>query len=335
MEAVAAAASAKSCRRDARSSELFERALFAAETLQPADSLIIAALLIQVVGARGYARAEAAGSLYVGGADFAPPAAGRAALADEATGALPLARRALALLHARWRAGTLFSPTPDEREFFTGFGSGGDVRLDDTPAAREQSIIMSGADCFISAAADAVTLWPPLVAPADEAARLRAVCGALHATVDMFDDRRSTSTPLRLSHVTLAQLHALLAAALSAAAPDGLLPRLRAVQEVGLSAETEGLLRGIADLVRQQQGTTARLAAQRAAIERTLAAREVARHGLRACAAPGCGAQELAPRTWKLCSRCRKQAYCCAEHQREDWRRHKREDGCQQAEAAA
>jgi hypothetical protein len=333
MEVVAAARSAKSSRRNARALELFERALSAAEALLPPDSLITAALLELVVGARGYAHAEAGGSLYAGGAGFASQDAGRAALADAATGALQLARRALALLHERWRADTLLAPTPDERTFFARFGSGGDVRLDDSPAAREQCVIMSGADCFIHAAADAVTLWPPLPAPADDAARLRAVCGALHAAVDMFDDRRSTATPLRLSHVTIAQLHALLTAALSTAPPDGLLPRLRAVEEIGLSEELVGLLRGIAGIVRQQMGTNARLTAQRAAAERALAAREVARHGLRACAAPECGQQEAAPRTHKLCSRCRTAAYCCAEHQRADWRRHKREDGCQQAAA--
>jgi hypothetical protein len=55
---------------------------------------------------------------------------------------------------------------------------------------------------------------------------------------------------------------------------------------------------------------------------------DVARHGLRRCALPACGATEAHPKLYKLCGRCRKSAYCCAAHSVEDWKRHKREDGC-------
>jgi hypothetical protein len=57
-------------------------------------------------------------------------------------------------------------------------------------------------------------------------------------------------------------------------------------------------------------------------------AADVARHGLRRCALPACDAQEAHP---KLCGRCRGTAYCCAGHSKEDWKRHKREDGCNAA----
>jgi hypothetical protein len=57
-------------------------------------------------------------------------------------------------------------------------------------------------------------------------------------------------------------------------------------------------------------------------------AEDVARHGLRSCALPSCGATEAYPKTYKLCGRCRGAAYCCAAHSKEDWKRHKREDGC-------
>jgi hypothetical protein len=50
--------------------------------------------------------------------------------------------------------------------------------------------------------------------------------------------------------------------------------------------------------------------------------------GLRSCALPACGAMEEYPKTYKLCGRCRGAAYCCAVHSKEDWKRHKREDGC-------
>jgi hypothetical protein len=58
------------------------------------------------------------------------------------------------------------------------------------------------------------------------------------------------------------------------------------------------------------------------------AAADVARHGLRSCALPACGATEAYQKTYKLCGRCRSAAYCCAAHSKEDWKRHKREDGC-------
>jgi hypothetical protein len=57
----------------------------------------------------------------------------------------------------------------------------------------------------------------------------------------------------------------------------------------------------------------------------------VARHGLRTCALPECGATEPHPKAFKLCARCRSAAYCSAAHQQQDWRRHKRDDsdgGC-------
>jgi hypothetical protein len=55
---------------------------------------------------------------------------------------------------------------------------------------------------------------------------------------------------------------------------------------------------------------------------------DVARHGLRTCGLPDCGATEPHPKAFKVCSRCRGVVYCSAAHQQQDWRRHKREDGC-------
>jgi hypothetical protein len=62
-----------------------------------------------------------------------------------------------------------------------------------------------------------------------------------------------------------------------------------------------------------------------------IAAADVARHGLRRCALPSCDAQEPHPKLFKLCGRCRGAAYCGAAHCAEDWKRHKREDGCKAA----
>jgi hypothetical protein len=58
---------------------------------------------------------------------------------------------------------------------------------------------------------------------------------------------------------------------------------------------------------------------------------DAARHGLRRCALPSCDVQEAHPKLFKLCGRCRGAAYCCATHSVEDWKRHKREDGCKAA----
>ena len=64
------------------------------------------------------------------------------------------------------------------------------------------------------------------------------------------------------------------------------------------------------------------------------AAADVARHGLRRCARPGCGATEPHPKAFKVCSRCRGAAYCAPSCQAQDWTRHKRGDGCKkQADA--
>ncbi len=58
-----------------------------------------------------------------------------------------------------------------------------------------------------------------------------------------------------------------------------------------------------------------------------------ARFALRRCALPSCSIKEPHPKAFKLCGRCRAAVYCCADHQREDWRRHKREDGCKAPDA--
>jgi hypothetical protein len=127
------------------------------------------------------------------------------------------------------------------------------------------------------------------------------------------------------------EVHRLITDALSHEA--GLLPRMRAA--CGLTAAEETALR---QLAARQEGAYGLSAEQKRMLNERVnlqsqqaAAADTARHGLRRCALAACNAQEAHPKLFKLCSRCRGAAYCCAEHQTEDWKRHKREDGCKPA----
>jgi hypothetical protein len=53
---------------------------------------------------------------------------------------------------------------------------------------------------------------------------------------------------------------------------------------------------------------------------------------LRRCALGACGARELHVAQFKVCAACRAACYCCSEHQREDWKAHKK--ACKAACAA-
>jgi hypothetical protein len=219
---------------------------------------------------------------------------------------LRLSRRCLGLLRARWAAGTLLTThTPEEACFAESF------------ARRAESL---GVESFVIWAHSALVLWPQEVALtlADGAQCLHGIHEALCAAVEMW--RRD----LGCSVLILSFLHDVLRIVLDA---DGLwLPRLLAT--CGLSHADEAKLR---DLLREvAQGQTARQQRNEialAAIDARSAA-DVARHGLRSCALPACGATEAYQKTYKLCGRCRGVAYCCAAHSKEDWKRHKREDGC-------
>ena len=90
-------------------------------------------------------------------------------LAQNEQRVLPLAQRCLALYDMRWRAGTLFTLTLAERVYFA-----------DRDVPRQ-----SPAESFLFCAKDAVVFWPPLRTPAEEEARLRGVCGALRAALEM------------------------------------------------------------------------------------------------------------------------------------------------------
>jgi hypothetical protein len=81
--------------------------------------------------------------------------------------------------------------------------------------------------------------------------------------------------------------------------------------------QSSGMLqrRGIAERVGFNDAFRAHAAATAAAT--------AAAHGLRVCALGTCGAQEVHASQFKRCSACLSVAYCCKEHQVQDWRAHK------------
>ncbi len=77
-----------------------------------------------------------------------------------------------------------------------------------------------------------------------------------------------------------------------------------------------------------------RVTARAAEADVGAASRAAAPGGLRRCALPSCGAPEREARQFCLCAGCgdTRVAYCCADHHRDDWKRHKRD--CRHAAAA-
>jgi hypothetical protein len=234
--------------------------------------------------------------------------------------------RLLHLLRARWQAGTLFAPTAEEVAYLV---------EDEYPFLPAQ---MCGASFYICDALDMLQLQrllPPST-PAEADARLHAVYGALRAALETDvrgmlerNPRTGQAWPASSSNPHLKpEVHSLVTFALSDEA-DMLLP-MRAT--CGLTAAEEKALRQLAE---RNKATSDHAHAQLPketkemnAKYRQAAAADAARHGLRRCALPACDAQEPHPKLFKLCGRCRGAAYCCAAHSVEDWKRHKREDGC-------
>jgi hypothetical protein len=298
VQLVRAADGAKSRRRLPRALELYERALALAEASLPLSTLLSVLMLEVVISTRL--------ALVAGNADM--PTA-RAALhiaawrSDEQL--LRQSQRCLGLLRARWAAGTLLSPTPEESCFAECFNR--------TPAS-------VGVESFVAWAVHALFYWPQEVAftLAGGAQCLHGIHEALCAAVAMW------TRDLGFRGETHAFLHCVLRIVLDAAGPW--LPRLRAT--CGLLHADEAKLREMLREVAREESARDEQLNSRLAGNDARAAADVARHGLRSCALPSCGATEEYPKTYKLCGRCRGAAYCCAAHSKEDWKRHKREDGC-------
>jgi hypothetical protein len=310
-----AAQKADALARYARTLELYKRALAAAELAQPRISLVIASLLDALV--ETHIRASTAN-----------PISSAAAEQVEFT------QRLLRLLHARWQAGTFFAPTAEETAYLV---------EDEFPFLPAQ---MCGAYFYINAAAYVVQLHLqhqrrlPTNTPAEAQPRLHAVYGALRAALEIdargiLDRHPRTGQAWPASSVASMMVSGLKTAEaglVTSALSDeaGMLVRMRAA--CGLTAAEETALRQLAERYKATAESALQRLPQRTehwnAMQHQTAAADTARHGLRRCALPACDAQEPHPKLFKLCGRCRGAAYCCAQHSKEDWKRHKREDSC-------
>jgi hypothetical protein len=324
-----AALQAMALGRTERAAELNARQLAAAEASQPADSLITAFLLRGIVSAQLAQGSMAA--MLAGPSAFADMWRTNAAL-------LGSSKRCLALLHRRWAAGALWSATSEaEKAFFA-----------DEEDPRDTEFL--GAEAYFVCARDAIRWWPSLRGEEHEA-RLRAVHGALKALLEKDATgaggvgglERCARTGRRMTDAAGPSFSMvvtnLLVLALSEEFGTTLLRQLRDV--CGLTRADEGALRalqarlsgaGSAANVPLGSALAGVLAGERERARR--AAADVAKHPLRACALPECGQAEPQPKAFKVCGRCRAAVYCCPAHQQEDWKRHKRADGCKAPDAA-
>jgi hypothetical protein len=335
--------------RAARAVELYERALVlcddavAAGTL-PADSFILATVVHELVCNRMLAAelALASNARPALASGAGPPShcqfAARARAWRTETRGVSLSQRQLATLTARWNAGTLFTLAPAERAFCEEEGL---LEADSSPSPHA-----AVANLLFWAANDAAFWWPCETQRDErETARVCGVTAALRALASLVEQSFARG---RTQHTVvngrirlhLFRLHDGVAPQLSQLlhhfaldeeeAPLEVAPQLHALRAVGgLTAAEEQTLRVVAQPFVEQQldsageGNAAELARLQARADA-----DMARHALRGCALPACAATEPHPQAFKLCSRCKTAVYCCKAHQAEDWKRHKREDCC-------
>ncbi len=213
--------------------------------------------------------------------------------------------------------GTLRTLTPEEAAYF----------------GNESAPATPGEQLLISAAAEALSCWPPPSSMEEFLLFMRGIYLALKAALAL-DAAGALLMPAQRLNRELQDSLKILFEGTFGASPDAprTLRALRSLDDDGLSmsrADEEALrrlghrLRSALSAEWVPQWNHAGLA-----VARERAAADVARHGLRRCVLPSCGAQEAHPKLFKLCGRCRGAAYCCAAHGKEDWKRHKRDDGC-------
>jgi hypothetical protein len=229
----------------------------------------------------------------------------------------------LAACCARFEAGTLGTPTPEELAFF-----GDDFGALRAINARHLPLLeLLGEELLLSATTDAMCYWGTV--SHQELAVLEAGLDATLLTALTLDERGELEPWVAKGEHVGDRLAEVLAGVLGDEIPEA----ERAQRAMRISPpESEAKLRRLQARLHQffdmpEDGQPpigqATVAAWR---ERGLA--DVARHGLRTCTLPACGAKEPHPRFFKCCSRCRSVFYCSPEHQRQDWPRQRAADRC-------
>jgi hypothetical protein len=304
------------------------RGLEAARASLPADSFIIVDFLLQVVTT--WQLPERFEDNFVNGqASFA---AEEVAWVEDKEHTLERSREAAALLAARHAAGAFYDASAEESAW---------------TALGEASLGGSGggAQLALSSLTHMLQRWPDALRRGAEGRRLLALAVRVMAEVEArghvarcsvtgvaWPPRRGYSNNvdvLTMRLQAIPDVAALTRAACDAAAMRSL--RERAARFAGGAGGPMAALDtlGLAGAVHR-----AALAADFGRLaERAGEDRE--KHGIRRCALPSCGAAEPHAQAFKVCSRCRAACYCCAEHQREDWKRHKRDAGGCAAAAAS
>jgi hypothetical protein len=251
-----------------RALELFERALVLAETTMPESTLLAAQLLQQLNTMR---TALAVGGNTLTSMDPGADALILAAWRDDEQ-LLHASQRSLGLLRARWAAGTLLTLTPAESCFVEA------VPILHTPETW-------GVELFAAWASDALVYWPQaspaLAAGAD---CLHGIHEALRAALAMRVTRETRRVHLE------GTMQSLLCVMQVLDDDASWLHRLRST--CGLSQSDEAELRKLQQEL--LQGHEARLEVTNNDISAmgVRGAADVARHGLRSCALPACGATE-------------------------------------------
>jgi len=227
-----------------------------------------------------------------------------------------MSRERLATCCARFEAGTLCTPTLEERAFFADvIDPHGDV----PPLER------LGEGMLLSATYAAIDTW--ITADSEEVAVLIAGVKSTLQTALSLDARGELLPWLRKREKARDELVRVLAGALgdSWLGPIGPLT-------YAFPPETKAALRRLQarlpNVTALQTYGPMRAENPSVAAWNACAAADVARHGLQTCALPACDAKEPHPRFFKCCSRCRSVFYCSQEHQREDWPRHRAADRC-------
>jgi hypothetical protein len=301
--------------------ELFERALALAEATQPADSLVTAFVLHSFC----FSRVKSYGDASVRGEHEAQRAAWRE---DPRTS--DMSRRCLQLLLVRNDAGTLSCLTPDEAFY--------QKRYQEVDELTDDSAKWLGGSALLKAASMAITGWAyvkkvHVYGDADLDLLVRAVLATLRLTMQRCTERITGERVGELKELEVTfMINSIDAVNLAAVIAESR-PYLPVLRMHGLtSAEEQKMSRVLSVLETRCNDANKRMQSQNAA-RKERAAADVARHGLRRCTLPDCGAQEPHPKAFKLCGRCKSVAYCSPEHAAQDWRRHKR-DGCSSPAAA-